>query len=440
MSAAASTSASASSGADGSDARLHEAMDKMDDLGFAAAQVDGLADAIESGAFDASAPLARIFTQLLGDLAAFAHGQLRQPHASLQQEIVEALQKEGFPYASLLQAGPSFLDGSDGRILSLDFLLSAVQAAKMMALRRHKRQQQQRLAQQELQARSDAASTNENKRAGGNAKKRGGAEVTEEADIKRARSDNSAAAAAATPAASSDAMEDVASSSEHAEAAEITHELRLLAATLQIVWPSNPDGAAVLRQLRTHLTAWLRESPLRPAACTLPPLFTQSSFNSKQLAVLRDMFATFHGDYNLRVHVIRKRLEVTLQSFMWGGKGATCSDEITKLASMKLATFPRRAQVEWYELWAATPVTLHIARMTSREYAQRSSIKRVIIGAVPDRGGRVDTNSRLQADYDMPAFTARSAGGDEGGFRSARGGGRGGGQRHGGGGNRGRGR
>jgi uncharacterized membrane protein YgcG len=223
------------------------------------------------------------------------------------------------------------------------------------------------------------------------------------------------------------------------EARELADELRLLSHTIQLPLPTAGNGAVsgalVLRNVRMQLETWLAGAPSRPATVCLPPLFSQSSFNPRQLSVLRDMFSTFVSDYTLRISVLRKRLEVTLQSFMWGGKGATVVDELTRLATSKLATFPRRAQVDFYELWAATPVVLHIARLTSREYAQRSAIKRVIIGQVPDRGGRVDQSSRLEADYDMPSFTARRAEAASGG-----GGGRGGGGQRGGHGGRGGGR
>jgi len=416
----------------GTDARVHELMDKMDDLGFAPAQVDGVADALQAqgdakAVWDEQALLGRIFAQLLGDLAAFLHGQLRAPQGDLQAEIFAALQSEGFPFVSMLTAGPAALLGSfEGRVLALDFLLSQTQAARMLAQVR---------TNQCLQQAAQAAAAS---KATTTSKKRGIAGESEPVSesAKRARGTEHSLDAVAV-ASGSDSMEDVQGDASD-DARELADELRLLSHTLQLRLPSGSDagnGAVALRHLRTGLEGWLSASPLRPAAVCLPPLFTLSSFSGLQLSVLRDIYATFSSDYTLRVSVLRKRLEVTLQSFMWGGKGASAADDLTRLATSKLATFPKRANVDWYELWAATPAVLHIARLTSREYAQRSAIKRVIIGQVPDRGGRVDQSSRLQPDYDMPAFTARREGGHGGGH----GGGGGGGHRGGGGGGGGRG-
>lgn len=302
----------------------------------------------------------------------------------------------------------------------------------MLALAQHKKQQMEQAAQ----AASAAASS------AGNAKKRGGAGADDSSDSsKRARGSHESASAAS---AASAAMEDVAApSSAHGESGELSYELRLLAHALHVVLPGQTDGPAALRLLRARLQSWLGESPLHQQVTAAPPLFQQEDFSPKQLAVLRDIHATFTGDYTLRVRVLRKRLEVTLQSFMWGGKGVALEEELSRLAAAKLATFPSGAHVDLYELWAATHTVLHIARMTSREYAQQSSIKRVIIGAVPDRGGRVDTNTRLGSDYEMPAFQARTAssggggGGHSGGHGGRGGGGGGGGHRGGRGGKRG---
>lgn len=440
---------------DGRDPRIHDLMDKLDDLGFPVAVSDGIAAALdEDGAASLAAggALAKVLQPLLSDLEAFAHGTLRTPRTDLAQELVEVLRRESFPHSSLLSQGVAFLSTLDGRILALDFLLSEVQAAKMLALTRHKQklqQQQQASGAQGLLSSAGAGSqpAGSPQPAGGKAvaaKKRGG-DGADADSHKRARGSQESAAAA-----SASAMEDVpAADSASSDSEECSYEMRLLAHTLQVVLNQAAvkaaaggaevalNGATALRLLRTRLQAWLAESPVHQQAAALPPLFRRSDFSSQQLAVLADIHRTFQSDYTLRVHMLRKRLEVTLQSFMWGGKGKLHEDDLARLAATKLASFPTGSQVDEYELWASTPTVLHISRMTSREYAQRSSIKRVIIGKVPDRGGRVDTNTRLGNDYEMPAFAKRST--STGSDGSHHRGGGGGGGRSGGGGGRGRG-
>lgn len=452
----------------GRDPRIHDLMDKLDDLGFPVAVSDGIAEALNEGAaaMATGGALAKVVQPLLSDLEAFAHGTLRTPGKDLAQELLDVLRREGFPHSSLLAQGVSFLSTLDGRILALDFLLSEVQAAKMLALARHKQKQLQASGTQGLAttlsttaaaaggagsaASPQPAGSPQSAAAGGKgvaAKKRGG-DGPDADSHKRARGSQESAAAA-----SASAMEDVpaADSASSSDSSEISYEIRLLAHTLQVVINqaaikaaagkanATLNGATALRLLRTRLQAWLAESPVHQQAAALHPLFRRTDFSSQQLAVVADIHRTFQSDYTLRVHMMRKRLEVTLQSFMWGGKGRQHEDELARLAATKLASFPAGSQVDEYELWAATPTVLHISRMTSREYAQRSSIKRVIIGQVPDRGGRVDTNTRLGNDYEMPAFAKRSTstGSDSGSHH--RGGGGGGRRGGGGGGGRGRG-
>lgn len=457
------------------DPRLHDLQDRLDDLGFAQATVDQLEATLASPhALDsASAPLTVIFRQLTCDLEAYAHGRMAdQPPAAasaanqkttIQGQIYAVLQAEGYPHRTAMSSGPAFLDRVDERILALDFLLGEVQAAKMIALAKHKAQQQQRTPAGSGNVASQlmgASATPQQQQA--NKKKRGGEPTSDSVDpdalaqdMKRLKSGQEA---------STVPMEDVPMESDVADDAasqELSDELHLLAHTLQVVLNQTTidkqqaaaaggttqhqqqqlNGVTALRLLRSRIDSWLGASPVHAAAAKLAPLFQASEFSAKQLAVLADVYRTFSGDYSLRIRVLRKRLEVTLQSFMWGGKGKTCADQLARLAAAKLATFPPAALVDEYELWAATPQVLSIARMTSREYALRSSIKRVIIGRVPDRGGRVDTNTRIESEWGMPAFTKRTTtaeGAPTGGGHSHRGNRGGGGG--GGGGHKGRGR
>lgn len=415
---------------------LHDLLDKLDDLGFPTAVVDAMDDIIEDAhALDtADAQLARIFLQLIGDLEAYAHGRASvAPDAAITRDglhhyIFTHLQEEECPHTTILSRGPSCLNDRDARILALDFLLSEVQAAKMIALAQYKQRQA---------ATAAAAASATPMDTTGNQKKRGG-DDTSESENKRLKGDTSAPM-------------DTAESEGEDESAALSRELHLLAHTLQVVLSQSSlaqsasssggrvSGVTALQLVRAHLSGWLAESPAHAACTTSSPIFSPSEFSAKQLAVLADVHRTFSSDYSLRISVMRKRLEVTLQSFMWGGKGRTRADELTRLAASKLATFPTRSLVGEYDLWCATSSATHIARLTSREYALRSSVKRVIIGPVPDRGGRVDTNTRIEAEYGMPAFTKRVDDAHGGHAHRGRGGGGGGGHR-GGRGGRGRGR
>ena len=83
-------------GGDATDQRVHDVMDKMDDLGFGVAAVDAIDAALRAD--KALAPgqgLTKVVVQLLADLAAFAHGKLRDANENVQQELFDVLKAEG---------------------------------------------------------------------------------------------------------------------------------------------------------------------------------------------------------------------------------------------------------------------------------------------------------------------------------------------------------
>lgn len=96
--------------------------------------------------------------------------------------------------------------------------------------------------------------------------------------------------------------------------------------------------------------------------------------------------------------------------------------ELGTLIRNKLAEFPTKPDIDFYELYTATPALLSIIKQTSASYSKQSAIKRVIIGKVPDRGGRTEEH---RVPVEMPAWAARQESGGSGhgyGGRGGRGG------------------
>jgi len=425
-----------------------------------------------------------------------ADAEAKENAEKRRERIWKTLVDEGFAYSSLLAKGPSFLFSRHGRSVALHFIASEVECAKMIAWRRHHQQSKDETDAPRV-ASSAASSTDAGKPAKQASKKKRGGLDDEDATMvdagaehasKRARNSPEHEGSSMAPSPSSEGdgtMEDVLPASGVSYSSvdeELSFEIHMLAHTLKVVLDSSAvkdmldaskagsqsvaamdsvatpamhtplitdpsssaassamtlSAASALNLLRSRLESWLNESVERREIATMPPLFQPDQFNPVQLSVLRDVYETLKEDYSLRVRVLRKRIEVTLQSFVWGGKTKSnpqIEAELTRQVSRRMKEFPRTSQVDFYELFSATPLVTHITRMTSREYSLQSKVKLVVIGSVPDRGGRVDASTRMEKEFGMPAFTRRvssegsgSSGSGGGGRGGSRGGGRGGG-------------
>lgn len=159
------------------------------------------------------------------------------------------------------------------------------------------------------------------------------------------------------------------------------------------------------------------------------PLF-KGVLTDKQWHNLASIQRDLHDEYRMRREMLIKRLDVTIQSFQWSDRVKQRGEEIAKAMASKRKTMSSEPNVQLSDLLAAR-VDLAIIEKTSSASVRRntqSQLNKVIIGQVPDRGGR--TTDQAPPPPEMPSWQKE---------RSAGGGGRGGGGRGGGGGGRGRG-
>ncbi|XP_015909135.2 protein FAM98B [Parasteatoda tepidariorum] len=135
----------------------------------------------------------------------------------------------------------------------------------------------------------------------------------------------------------------------------------------------------------------------------------------------QDMFI----EYSIRREMMLTRLDVTLQSFKWGDRCKGKESQILSAYVRKRNKLKREPSVKLSDLAAAREDIFIIEKTSSANLVKntKSSVNRVLINAVPDRGGR----PKEQTPYkEMPNWSKRSGGG--GG--SGRGGPRGGGSSH----------
>jgi hypothetical protein len=169
---------------------------------------------------------------------------------------------------------------------------------------------------------------------------------------------------------------------------------------------------------------------------------TSSGLTPNQRETLGAVSEALAREYATRKETVARRAGVTVQSFGYSPR-LRDSPEVTRDFARRAGAggaqaqgrdaLPVDARVGLEEVWDARVADL--ARAVQRTNAEASrtldaSVKRVLIGSVPDRGGRTEGGG---ARDDMPAFAARAAGGEH----TVGGGGRG---REGGGGRKGKGR
>jgi len=199
------------------------------------------------------------------------------------------------------------------------------------------------------------------------------------------------------------------------------------------------DGPALARAAAAAASALAATLP----AGFLDPLLPRGALSESQLAVLTAINEALGEEYAMRRAMLVHRADCTLASLL---TSARTSHAATRAEAERCVAPERGGMVaaeggvacdEAFDVCKADLASL--ARKTSckEERHASASVKRVLIGDVPDRGGRTEG----RADPSMPRWAPRAEGAEP---RPARGGGRGGGGggggRRGGGGGKGGGR
>ncbi|CAH2018143.1 unnamed protein product [Acanthoscelides obtectus] len=155
--------------------------------------------------------------------------------------------------------------------------------------------------------------------------------------------------------------------------------------------------------------------------------------SEKQWQVLNDMQEDMNKEYKIRREMLLTRLDCTIQSFQWSDKTKGKDDMFEKIYHDKRRLLKVDPDVDIADLIAARTDVAIIEKTSNASVRKftKTQLNKVIIGRVPDRGGR--TTEIAPPPPEMPSWQQRQPGGG-GGF-----GGRGGGGDRGRGGGRGRG-
>ncbi|XP_071450328.1 protein FAM98B [Hetaerina americana] len=162
-----------------------------------------------------------------------------------------------------------------------------------------------------------------------------------------------------------------------------------------------------------------------PAGLVGKPLFF-GTLSDKQWHTLMGIQQELHEEYRMRREMLIKRLDVTIQSFLWSERAKSQEDRIAQIFQSKRARLRVEPTVELSHLLAARE-DLAILEKTSCASVRKntqSQINKVIIGKVPDRGGR--PSEQQPPPPEMPSWQQRPSDGGRGGGRGGGGGGGGG--------------
>ncbi|XP_051158343.1 protein FAM98A [Leptopilina boulardi] len=156
------------------------------------------------------------------------------------------------------------------------------------------------------------------------------------------------------------------------------------------------------------------------------PIFV-GKLSNNQWQKLKELQSELQSEYTIRRELLLKRLDVTVQSFLWSDRLKSKENEVMTCFKSKRDAMLREPGVSIAQLLAARE-DIAILEKTSNASVRkntRSQVNKVIIGAVPDRGGR--PYEQEPPPPEMPPWQKDRAGGQNfGGGRggqSARGGG-----------------
>jgi hypothetical protein len=174
----------------------------------------------------------------------------------------------------------------------------------------------------------------------------------------------------------------------------------------------------VLDAATARATATLRELPENHARKVLDA----SSWTNAQRELIERVERALHDEYKARREMVAKRAQVTTTSFCYSARLNALKDVREEFARRVVSELHVAPQVTMDDVCDARYADLAVAgiKVTAGSDGLQSAVKKVLMGSVPDRGGRTDGSDRAA----MPAFAART---------DAPSGGRGGGGRGGGG-------
>ncbi|GAB1603645.1 protein FAM98A-like [Argonauta hians] len=189
---------------------------------------------------------------------------------------------------------------------------------------------------------------------------------------------------------------------------------------------AKPPANITAKQLFSKVEAKIKEI-MSKNPNQLGKSLLKTRLSDKQWAHILNINNSLSAEYNTRREMLFKRLDVTVQSFMWSDKARMNEKQIRALYESHMRKLSSKSNIGICQILAARDSLLQIQKTSSGEAREKTqcAINKVRIGQVPDRGGRAWEHEPPPPE--MPAFQQRNA--NQGAGGGGRGGGGGGGGR-----------
>nr|CAB3244610.1 hypothetical protein cihA9G14 uncharacterized protein LOC494405 [Phallusia mammillata] len=203
----------------------------------------------------------------------------------------------------------------------------------------------------------------------------------------------------------------------NSESENMFQSLKSICVALKMTRP--PDDI-LLPRFFTGLLNKISECIKQPSVNLSSPIIKQQ-LGPLHFEKLHAVNAALCREYGTRRTMLLKRLDVTIASFNWSDKAKKNVNDIAESYQKRRHALTAKPNVTVATLLAARDDLSQMCKTSSGSTRHQCAINKVMIGKVPDRGGR--PNESEPPPPEMPSWQKRQ---DDGGSRGRRGGHRGG--------------
>ncbi|XP_067310854.1 protein FAM98B [Pseudorasbora parva] len=196
-------------------------------------------------------------------------------------------------------------------------------------------------------------------------------------------------------------------------------ELRVVCDVLQLPDPAGQDATDAFTAVQQQVSVLLKQLPETHIGD--PAL--KSSLHPDKWSELEKINGVLSAQYECRRRMLIKRLDVTVQSFSWSDRAKVKIDRMARAYQPKRYSLSLKSSVSLAHLLAAREDVCNMVKTSSGSCREKTAcaVNRILMGRVPDRGGRP---SEIEAPLpEMPAWQKRADGGGRGGYGGNWGGG-----------------
>ncbi|EGG14364.1 hypothetical protein DFA_12136 [Cavenderia fasciculata] len=179
---------------------------------------------------------------------------------------------------------------------------------------------------------------------------------------------------------------------------DLINKIQILSEIFQIRFNNFDNFLSILNSIYLKIENVLKQLPKDFIS---EPFFKNVVFSDEEKQKIEAMSKILFADYDKRSEVLCKRLDVTVQSLMWSDKVQHQMDEINWHINYQREIFPSIHYYTFQDLICTHSDILDIIK-TCLQSKSTGLTKQIIVGTVPDRGGR--TTDRRPA---MPSFHKR---------------------------------